>query len=710
MKKTALLLFLQTAKLLIFLSFFLFLNSLVSDVHAAGITANPIISRIVPAYTSDDCAGTKPASLANDADYTTYWRSCNANPSISVPVTLTYDLSAISAASRGNVILAWYNDIVTGAYNHILISTNGYNIPKDYTIQANAGAGGGSVPSSGWVTLVTVTGNTYHSRQHAVNLTGYNWVRMSVTASDGSVSNFDVALNMDVHDTSAGAIDDWIFLGDSITQQAFIHTSAYGNTFSQQINAFNSTYFPIYESGGLGGFTAADGVTNINTWLPLFPGKFVTLNYGTNDANGLISGTTFYNNMKTLVQAVINAGKIPIVPKIPWGCTANITSDVTILNAQIDQLYIDFPTLIKGPDLYSFFNVHQSDISNDCIHPTDPAGYTDYLTLWVNSMKTAVYTLPVVSASPAGGTVSTTQSVTLTSTKAGTIYYTTDGSTPTTSSTIYSSAIAVASTTTVKAMTVDQAGNSSSVISQTYTFPISTPTSSTNTSSNSSSSNTTNQNIHIGWSREIMAGPQYIGTSHFINGEGNAMTFVANNASHNDLFINIFLRKPEELLKINKQTKYPWMQGLNTASEIYDFQALAAFNGYPIQTFDSPVTIILPYDQSRLYGISPNNLTIAMYNKKINHWQIISNAIVNLQNHTLASTTTEFSYFAVVYPQQSPLLLTVPSKNNLLDNKTNMQSSALTPAQPIKNTVLKEKVPVLTNSIPQKHCFLFVCF
>ena len=74
--------------------------------------------------------------------------------------------------------------------------------------------------------------------------------------------------------------------------------------------------------------------------------------------------------------------------------------------------------------------------------------------------------------SPGGGTFSTAQSVSISdSTSGATIHYTTDGSTPTTSSTTYSGPIPVSSgTVTIKAIGAKSGDTTSSVASATYTI------------------------------------------------------------------------------------------------------------------------------------------------------------------------------------------------------------------------------------------------
>ena len=78
---------------------------------------------------------------------------------------------------------------------------------------------------------------------------------------------------------------------------------------------------------------------------------------------------------------------------------------------------------------------------------------------------------PTATASPAGGTFSASVQVTLTATPANSaVYYTTDGSTPTTASTRYTGPVTLAQTTTLKFFAVDSGGRKSAIQTQTYTI------------------------------------------------------------------------------------------------------------------------------------------------------------------------------------------------------------------------------------------------
>lgn len=87
-----------------------------------------------------------------------------------------------------------------------------------------------------------------------------------------------------------------------------------------------------------------------------------------------------------------------------------------------------------------------------------------------NCSSTPTVALPTFSIS--AGNYTSTQNIVISSTTSGAeIHYTTDGSTPTASSTLYTTPIAVSTTTTIKAIAIKSGMDNSSVASATYTFP-----------------------------------------------------------------------------------------------------------------------------------------------------------------------------------------------------------------------------------------------
>ena len=77
---------------------------------------------------------------------------------------------------------------------------------------------------------------------------------------------------------------------------------------------------------------------------------------------------------------------------------------------------------------------------------------------------------PITTVSPLGNTYNYSPTVTLTADTPATIYYTLDGSTPTTGSPVYMAPLTISSTTTLKYFARDAAGNSEPVKTQTYTI------------------------------------------------------------------------------------------------------------------------------------------------------------------------------------------------------------------------------------------------
>jgi hypothetical protein len=90
------------------------------------------------------------------------------------------------------------------------------------------------------------------------------------------------------------------------------------------------------------------------------------------------------------------------------------------------------------------------------VQSTDSAGNTGYA-----SVNFTIDTMPpITTASPAEGFYNAIQNITLTTNETATIYYTTDGTMPSTASFVYHAPIATATTTTLSYFSIDQAGNS----------------------------------------------------------------------------------------------------------------------------------------------------------------------------------------------------------------------------------------------------------
>ncbi len=343
----------------------------------ADIEANPVISRNCPAFSE-----TSPysATQANDAFYYSSWTG-------SAPDYLAYDLSAVPAEQRKKVIAVWYN--ATGNYDYTIGQYGGSSngMPTDYTIEVNA-AEGGDYPADGWVVVETVKENTLHSRQHVVDMSDYNWIRLNVTGVDGKTSG-SLNINMDIHNVSNGITDSWIFFGDSITAGGMMN--CYGTGYAELVNQIDSTYFPIQENGGIGGIMSTDGKNNIDRWLETFPGKYVSIAYGTNDSWGNQTGAEkYYENTVYMIEAVLAADMIPVLPKIPYATEAGVNTYLDDYNAMIDKIYEEYPEVVKGPDFDAMFRENPELLSGDGVHPSSE-GYAAMRELWAETMYNTVY-------------------------------------------------------------------------------------------------------------------------------------------------------------------------------------------------------------------------------------------------------------------------------------------------------------------------------
>jgi endoglucanase len=165
-----------------------------------------------------------------------------------------------------------------------------------------------------------------------------------------------------------------------------------------------------------------------------------------------------------------------------YGNTASGTNTQAKIKVFTQATSTGTETVAKSVDLplgtWTYVNVTWADLGNPTsvqrVTVQDISGtvgqvfYMDDIQL----LAATPTTVANVTFSPAGGTFATAQNVSLATVTAGaTIRYTTDGSTPTeTVGTIYSSAINVESTTTIKAIAYKAGSIESAVTSETYTI------------------------------------------------------------------------------------------------------------------------------------------------------------------------------------------------------------------------------------------------
>ena len=222
---------------------------------------------------------------------------------------------------------------------------------------------------------------------------------------------------------------------------AIMATALSGTVWAESVE-INTTNFTKPNSGS--GYAAYDGTRTIS-------GVNVT------SSNVMVqsSNLQFKKSSGYLYNTTAMPGNIT---KITLGTATNFTIYVgTTANSETQT--VTSGSAITGN--YTFFKVK-------CGSST---GTTATITIEYTTGGNPIVATPTFS--PAEGAYTSAQNVEISTTTTGaTIYYTTDGNDPTTSSSVYSSAISVSTNTTIKAMAVKDGMDNSSIASATYTIKI----------------------------------------------------------------------------------------------------------------------------------------------------------------------------------------------------------------------------------------------
>jgi lysophospholipase L1-like esterase len=288
-------------------------------------------------------------------------------------------------AGCGQVIAVWYD---TGTFDTVGGYVNRRFSLSAYVIECHASPDD-ALPGTGWETLLTVTDNRLSTRQHLLDLGGCRWVRIRFLRFAGVPE-----LRFDIHDAADGISDSWLFLGDSITACAMVN--AWGTSFAEHIHALDPRFYPVQQNGGIGGLTSREGREHVREWLAGNPARFVPVAFGTNDAWGEPNDLGAYEaNIRYMLDAVLDAGKHPVLPTIPFASDSHAGRCTADYNAVIERLYAAYgDTLLHGPDLYAFFRENPHLLGEDGVHPSQD-GYEAMRKLWAETMFRALYTISI---------------------------------------------------------------------------------------------------------------------------------------------------------------------------------------------------------------------------------------------------------------------------------------------------------------------------
>lgn len=200
----------------------------------------------------------------------------------------------------------------------------------------------------------------------------------------------------------------YVAVGDSITRAG--GQRGYEPTLIDLLK--NSKGYPnVVANWGVDGATAAGGAKSISLTLSMAPwAKYFLVMYGTNDARlprpvpsgkgkkpgdlvieergiVVIPGYrgSYKDNMQRIISAILAAGKIPCLAKVPYTTSPSIDiASIREYNVVVDELVAANKIAVTPPDFYAYFQKHPEELP-DGLHP-NKTGYESMANLWFNAL------------------------------------------------------------------------------------------------------------------------------------------------------------------------------------------------------------------------------------------------------------------------------------------------------------------------------------
>ena len=267
--------------------------------------------------------------------------------------------------SYSQILFQWMS---SANYNYDVTQ---YGCPSGYEIQVSSNSTNGNDGS--WDTVVDESNNLWAARAHHIKNNDIQWVRFRVTSGGSNIDEIDIH---DLSNSDGHPIDTWGFIGDSKTADTFWRNKIGAPQFNEKVHELVPERFPSMINFGIGGNNSEHLLARLQQTINNNKGiYFWAVAIGTNDGDA----EQFENNLKQIIETLLENGKQPIVARIAYRTDSN-NQYVQAFNIIIDRLVEEYE-LPAGPDLYSYFEQNPEHL-RDGLHPTYTDGVRAIQRLW----------------------------------------------------------------------------------------------------------------------------------------------------------------------------------------------------------------------------------------------------------------------------------------------------------------------------------------
>ena len=369
---------------------------------------------------------------------------------------------------------------VAGGSTTPSITANDVNLTYDaeggsiaYTLTNATGNVTAEITSGDWLTLGTVTENTvpFTCSANTSNTTRTATVKLSYTGATDKV----VTVTQDAAPVVYTTIPD-IFNAATTTETSvnvtfnnWVVSGVSTNGKNVYITDGTNGLIIYYTSSMSDTFSAGQILSgeNVSCTLKLYNGAAELINVNAGDLTITTGGTVTPADIELANLTGVNTGALLHYENLT--CTVNNNKYYLTDGTTSIQLY-NALYAFTNPTAGNNYNITGVYVQYNTTKEIMPRSAADLVEVVLPTVETPTF-------SPVAGTYTSVQSVTIAcATDGATIYYTTNGSTPTTSSTPYTEPIEVAETKTIKAFAVKDGMIDSEIATAAYTINLPVPT------------------------------------------------------------------------------------------------------------------------------------------------------------------------------------------------------------------------------------------